>query len=72
MEKAVVGMAEAAAPTEVVGFMGAAVIMEVSAGMADLGMGAVSVVGMVPTTDEVMDGVPIGTGTDTDTDMAVR
>jgi hypothetical protein len=46
-----------------------AVFMEVSADVADLGVGAVSVVGMV-STDEGMDGV--GADTDTVTDMAVH
>jgi hypothetical protein len=46
--------------------------MEVSADVADLGMGVVSVAGMVSTTDEGMDGV-VGAGTDTDmADMVVR
>jgi len=51
----------------------AAVYMEVSADVADLGMGAVSVVGMGSTTDEGMDSVGADTVTDTDmADMAAR
>ena len=65
-------MAEAAVFIVVVGFVpAAAAFMEVSADVGDFGMGAVTAVGMVFTTDEGVDGVTIGTGTDMVTDMAV-